>query len=198
MCIVLPFVLHAMPVKLVPDTKQSEESIKRTESFLQLTQSVQARQNNIGTITDIIEQIITFIQPHKPIADLKQLISLQPTYYLRVLETLDLALATGRFPCRRLATNADDSQMDNIQLPEGYVQDSSELFRKARKSPNTLGLMVERDESGSLETSMELSEYGLCELDWPTSDSFFDIGAETINFPLQGPFLHDMLSLCRD
>ncbi|KFY96027.1 hypothetical protein V500_02589 [Pseudogymnoascus sp. VKM F-4518 (FW-2643)] len=154
MCIVLPFVLHAMPAKLVPDTKQSEESIKRTESFLQLTQSLQTRQNNIGTVTDVIEQIITFIQPHKPIEDLKQLISLQPAYYIRVLETLDLALATGRFPYRRLVTNANDGLKNTIQLPEDDVQDSSQLFDMASKSPNSLDTTVGLDEHGSLDTSI--------------------------------------------
>lgn len=198
MCIVLPFVLHAMPAKLVPNTKQSEESIKRTESFLQLTQSLQTRQNYIGTVTDVIEQIITFIQPHKPIADLEQLISLQPAYYLRVLETLDLALATGRFPCRRLVTIADDSLKNTIHLSQDDVQDSSQLFDMVSKSPNSLDTTLELDEHRSLDSSMELSDFGFGESDWPTPDSLFGIGEETINSRPWGPFLHDILSLSRD
>ncbi|KAL4747945.1 fungal-specific transcription factor domain-containing protein [Aspergillus terricola var. indicus] len=196
MCIVLPFVLHSMRVKLLPASKETPASRKRTESFLQLIRALQVRQNNVNPVTNVIEQVLTSIQPRKPMADWKQLISTQPDCYLKVLKTLDLALSTGRFPCNTtplMISGAD--QLDGSNSIEDFSRAGSEgqaeAFQPSEgiKANAEIPLGALYDDHGGIIQSRLLSE-----------EDFLALGTDADMSGVQSgdPILRDVLGLCID
>lgn len=196
MCIVLPFVLHSMGVKLLPAAEETPASQKRTDSFLQLIRALQLRQNNVNPVTNIIEKILTCIQPRKPLADWKQLISTQPDCYLRVLKTLDFALSTGKFPY-----NTGPLIIPDADLPSGDA--SSEL-------DSSLGLCEGQAEGtrqpGDIQSNLEAdigelwNDSEIIQSLWPGEEEFLAMGADTdmAGQPSGDSTLCDVLGICKD
>lgn len=200
MCTVLPFVLNAVHAKLLPPEQQTEATNKRSEIFLKSMNALRARRNHVKPITDVIEQVVTSTEPRQPLSDSGKLIALQPEYYLRVMQTLDFVISTGKLP-----TDSEELYSLNNPSPVTTCSDSSEVMGSTRA-------VKEVDFSQPLETMNQLPDlpeviegvsegppdHDLYDSICLTQDLSSRLGAQMADSRPSYPILRDIFGLCQD
>jgi hypothetical protein len=198
MCTVLPFVLNAVHAKLLPPEQQTEATKTRSEVFLKSMNALRARRNHVNPITDVIEQVVTSTEPRQPLLDGEKLVALQPEYYLRVMQTLDFVVSTGKLP-----SDSEDLCSLNTPGPVTTRSDSSEAIDFAAVNDIDSSMMDPMTQLPDLPEVIEgaserPSDNSLYDSIWLTQDTSSGLGAQMADSRPSYPILRDIFGLCQD